>query len=99
MVRTQESVSKEIQDDVTMEQRHINENKFFETVPSNQLPTDRVRIPSLEKIIGKLLYNHIHGEFLGFVQEIRKLVHTCRVELDALGPCRQIFMEHYSAHG
>ncbi|KFZ20004.1 hypothetical protein V502_03400, partial [Pseudogymnoascus sp. VKM F-4520 (FW-2644)] len=33
--------TKEIQDGVTMEQRHINEKKFFETVPFNQLSKDR----------------------------------------------------------
>ncbi|KFX93332.1 hypothetical protein O988_06868 [Pseudogymnoascus sp. VKM F-3808] len=85
--------TKEIQDGVTMEQRHINERKFFETVPFNQLSKDRVGIPSLKKFLGKLLYTHIRGEFPGLVQEIRKLVHGCRDELDALGPSRQTFME------
>ncbi|KAL5345014.1 hypothetical protein ACLOAV_009967 [Pseudogymnoascus australis] len=85
--------TKEIQDGVTMEQRHINEKKFFETVPFNQLSKDRVGIPSLKEFLGKLLYTHIRGEFPGLVQEIRKLVHGCRGELDALGPSRQTFME------
>ncbi|KFY50419.1 hypothetical protein V495_00273 [Pseudogymnoascus sp. VKM F-4514 (FW-929)] len=92
--------TKEIQDGVTMEQRHINEKKFFDTAPFNQLSKDRVGIPALKKFLGKLLYTHIRGEFPGLVQEIRKLVHTCRDELDALGPSRQTFMEqrHLSGH-
>ncbi|KFY88242.1 hypothetical protein V498_06867 [Pseudogymnoascus sp. VKM F-4517 (FW-2822)] len=85
--------TKEIQDGVTMEQRHINEKKFFDAAPFNQLSKDRVGIPALKKFLGRLLYTHIRGEFPGLVQEIRKLVHTCRDELDALGPSRQTFME------
>ncbi|KFY46965.1 hypothetical protein V494_00258 [Pseudogymnoascus sp. VKM F-4513 (FW-928)] len=85
--------TKEIQDGVTMEQRHANEKVFFENSLFSQLPKDRVGIPSLKKFLGKLLYTHIRGEFPGLVQEIRKLVHTCRDELDALGPPRQTFME------
>ncbi|KFY29107.1 hypothetical protein V491_00184 [Pseudogymnoascus sp. VKM F-3775] len=72
--------TKEIQDGVTMEQRHINEKKFFETGPFNQLSKDRVGIPSLKKFLGKLLYTHIRSEFPGLVHEIRRLV-------------RQTFME------
>ena len=93
MVRSQESVHKEDPRWCHNEQRHINEKKFFETVPFNQLSKERVGIPSLKEFLGKLLYTHIRGEFPGLVQEIRKLVHECRDELDALGPSRQTFME------
>lgn len=75
-----------------MEERHINEKKF-ETVPFNQLLKDRVGVPSLKKFLGKLLYNHIRGEFPGLVQEIRNKVNACRSELEALGPSRQTFVE------
>ncbi|KFY67375.1 hypothetical protein V496_01566 [Pseudogymnoascus sp. VKM F-4515 (FW-2607)] len=85
--------TKEIQDGVTMEQRHINERKFFQTAPFNQLSKDRVGITSLKKFLGALLYTHIRGEFPGLVKDVRKLVHGCREELDALGPSRQTFME------
>ena len=40
--------TKEIQDGVTIEQRHANEKKLFETPPWNQLPKDRVGIPALK---------------------------------------------------
>ena len=76
-----------------MEQRHINEKKFFEAAPFNQLAKDRVGISSLKIFLGKLLYNHIRREFPGLVQEIRKLAHTCRDKLDSLGPSRQTFTE------
>ena len=50
-----------------MEQRAVNEKNFFQTVPWNQLPKDRVGIAPLKLLLGKLLYNHIRGEFLGLV--------------------------------
>lgn len=85
--------TKEIQDGVTTDQRHINEKIFFGTLPWKQLPKDRVGIASLKKFLGKLLYDHIRGEFPGLVQEIRNYINTCRRELEALGPPRQTSME------
>jgi hypothetical protein len=57
------------------------------------LPKDRVGIAPLKKFLGKLLYNHIRGEFLGLVQELQNHVVGCRNELEALGPPRQNSME------
>ena len=78
---------------MTIEQRHRNEKKFFNTSPWNALPKDRVGISSLKKFLGKLLYEHIQGEFPALVQEIRTLVQDSRAELDALGPPRQTTLQ------
>ena len=83
----------EIQEGVTIEQRHSNEHKFFNTSPWKDLPRDRVGIASLKKFLARLLYDHILSEFPGLVQEIRNLVNTCREELDSLGPSRQTSVE------
>lgn len=77
-----------------MEQRHINEKKYFEThKPFNELRRDRVGIASLRSFLGTLQYKHIRGEFPGLVQEIRNHVNACRSKLDALGPSRQTFAQ------
>jgi hypothetical protein len=85
--------TKEILEGVTMEQRAVNEKNFFQTAPWNQLPKDRVGIAPLKRFLGKLLYNHIRGEFPGLVQELRSSVMECRNELEALGPPRRTSME------
>lgn len=78
---------------MTIQQRHRNEKKFFDTAPWNALPKTRVGISSLKTFLGKLLYEHIQGEFPALVQEIRTLVHDSRVDLDALGPPRQTTLQ------
>ncbi|KAK3045424.1 hypothetical protein LTR09_012975 [Extremus antarcticus] len=85
--------TQEIQNGVTIQQRHRNEKKFFDTAPWNALPKTRVGISSLKTFLGKLLYEHIQGEFPALVQEIRTLVHDSRVDLDALGPPRQTTLQ------
>jgi len=85
--------TKEIQQGVTIDQRHLKEKQFFQTTPWSSLPNDRVGIPSLKNFLGKLLYDHIRSEFPVLVQEIRTLVVESRAQLDSLGPSRQTFME------
>lgn len=85
--------TKEILEGMTMDQRNVIEKHFFETKPWSQLAKDRVGIAPLKKFLGKLLYDHIRGEFPALVQEIRNHVIESRNELDALGPSRQTFME------
>lgn len=76
-----------------MKQRHANEKKFFETPPWNQLPKDRVGISALKTFLGKLLYNHVRGEFPSLVQEIQRHIVASRSQLDTLGPARQTSVE------
>ena len=85
--------TKEIQQGVTIDQRHFKEKQFFQTTPWNSLPQDRVGIASLKNFLGKLLYDHIRSEFPVLVQEIRTLVVESRAQLDSMGPSRQTFME------
>lgn len=76
-----------------MDQRHANERAFFKTSPWNELAKDRTGITSLKKFLGKLLYNHIRGEFPALVNEIRTHVEESRNALEALGPARQTCIE------
>nr|POE96532.1 interferon-induced gtp-binding protein mx2 [Quercus suber] len=85
--------TQEIQDGVTLQQRNEREKKFFNAAPWNSLPKDRTGIQSLKKFLGKLLYNHIKGEFPALVSEIRDLVLKSREELDALGAPRQTTLQ------
>lgn len=57
------------------------------------MPKDRVGISALKKFLGKLLYDHIKGEFPALVEEIRTLVTACRNEIDALGSPRQTTLQ------
>lgn len=85
--------TQDIQSGVTIQQRHHNESAFFDTKPWKTLSKDRVGIASLKKFLGRLLYNHIKGEFPDLVQEIRSLVVACRSEIDALGAPRQTTLQ------
>jgi hypothetical protein len=83
----------EIQQGVTITDRHQREKIFFTASPWNQLPKDRVGIDSLKKYLAHLLYEHIRGEFPGLVQEIRDLVEISRNDLELLGPSRQTILK------
>ncbi|KAH8807237.1 P-loop containing nucleoside triphosphate hydrolase protein [Xylogone sp. PMI_703] len=85
--------TKEIQEGVTLEQRHINEKRFFETSPWNLLPRERVGIVAVKKFLGKLLYDHICYEFPALIKEIRGHIDKCYTDLEALGPPRRDSME------
>jgi hypothetical protein len=85
--------TKEIEDDVTIEGRHLNEKRFFNTSPWNELKKGRVGVDALKNFLGHLLYNHINDEFPGLIKEIEQLIaETCR-DRDALGPSRQTPVE------
>lgn len=81
--------TQDIRDGITMQERHLNEMKFFTTSPWNSLPKARVGVPAVERYLGKLLYDHTKDEFPALVHEIRTLVTQCRESLDALVPSRQ----------
>jgi len=85
--------TKEIQEGVTIEARHANEKKFFNTAPWNQLEKDHVGIDSLKRFLGRLLYNHIREEFPGLIKELQHLADEAQRERDELGPPRQTCMQ------
>ena len=85
--------TEEIQQGVTIDQRHVKEKQFFNTTPWSSLSKDRVGIPSLKNFLGELLYDHVRSEFPILVQEIRTLVVEARKQLDLLGLSRQTFIE------
>ena len=85
--------TKDIQQGVTIEQRHFKEKQFFLTSPWSGLSRERVGIPALKHFLGKLLYDHIRSEFPTLVQEIKNMVVDARTQLDILGPSRQTFVE------
>jgi hypothetical protein len=85
--------TKEIGDGVTIEGRHLNEKRFFNTSPWNELKKDRVGVDALKNFLGHLLYNHINDQFPGLIKEIEQLIaETCR-DRDVLGPSRQTPVE------
>jgi hypothetical protein len=82
--------TQEINDGVTIEDRHRHEKHFFSTcAPWTDLKKDRVGIFSLKKFLGGLLYTHICNEFPGVVKDIEQLSSTTQNELELLGPSRQ----------
>lgn len=81
--------TKEIKEGVTMAQRHINENQFFNTTPWTNLRRDRVGISSLKSFLGQVLFDHIRNEFPGLVNEVRNLAKETNKSLESLGPSRQ----------
>lgn len=61
--------TKEIQEGVTVAQRHEKERKFLQRTPWNALSKDRVGVKALKPFIGLLLYEHIRREFPALVKE------------------------------
>ncbi|KAL3482061.1 P-loop containing nucleoside triphosphate hydrolase protein [Aspergillus californicus] len=86
--------TKDIRDGVTIEERHIREKEFFGNVePWTELPRDRVGIENVKNFLGRLLYNHIKGEFPSMVKEIEDLAQETQNKLEMLGPSRQTPIE------
>jgi len=85
--------TKEIEDGVTIEARHVNEKRFFRTSPWSELKRDRVGVDALKNFLGHLLYNHINDEFPALIKEIEQLIVETRRDRDALGPSRQTLVE------
>ena len=77
--------TKEIQDDVTIPQRHENERKFFHGAKWGEVPRNRVGVLALKPFLGELLYGHVRREFPKLVQEIEDLYKRTQQELEALG--------------
>ncbi|KAL3453173.1 P-loop containing nucleoside triphosphate hydrolase protein [Aspergillus insuetus] len=71
--------TKEIQEGVTIEDRHVKEQRFFSThLPWSELPKDRVGIRPLKKFLGLLLYDHIRSEFPNVVKDVENHLRTAQ---------------------
>lgn len=81
--------TKEIQEGVTIAERHNREAAFFKAAPWNQLPKERVGVKQLQPFLGQLLYEHIRREFPALVKEIEDLYAETQRKLEALGSSRQ----------
>ena len=81
--------TQDIQNNVTIKQRHANEQEFFRRAPWTALDKDRIGIHHLKQFLGRLLYDHIRREFPALIDEIRSLVAAEQEALDNLGPARQ----------
>ncbi|KAK6523000.1 hypothetical protein TWF281_002423 [Arthrobotrys megalospora] len=80
--------TKEIQDGVTIQQRHARENEFFRKAPWNRLGRDKTGVENLKPFLGHLLYEHVRDEFPKLVDEINRLVIETEDALSKLGVAR-----------
>ncbi|KAF3210236.1 hypothetical protein TWF106_010767 [Orbilia oligospora] len=80
--------TKEIQDGVTIQQRHIKEKEFFRKAPWSRLGRDKTGIENLKPFLGHLLYEHVRDEFPKLVDEINRLVIETEDSLEQLGIAR-----------
>ncbi|KAM3505828.1 hypothetical protein MY10362_002711 [Beauveria mimosiformis] len=85
--------TKEIQEGVTIAQRHENERRFFQGAPWNELPKERIGVKALKPFLGQLLYEHIRREFPALVSEIEALYRETQKKIEALGSSRQTATE------
>ncbi|KAK8141153.1 hypothetical protein G3M48_000691 [Beauveria asiatica] len=85
--------TKEIQEGVTIAQRHENERRFFQGAPWNELPKERIGVKALKPFLGQLLYEHIRREFPALVNEIEALYRETQKKIEALGSSRQTATE------
>ncbi|KAJ4161690.1 uncharacterized protein LMH87_007714 [Akanthomyces muscarius] len=85
--------TKEIQEGVTIAQRHENERRFFQGAPWNELPKERIGVKALKPFLGQLLYEHIRREFPALVSEIEALYKETQKKVEALGSSRQTATE------
>ncbi|PYH75340.1 P-loop containing nucleoside triphosphate hydrolase protein [Aspergillus uvarum CBS 121591] len=86
--------TKDIRDGVSIEERNIREKEFFSTEkPWTELASDRVGIDNVKSFLGRLLYNHIKGEFPSMVKEIEDQAQETQDNLELLGPSRQTSLE------
>jgi hypothetical protein len=83
--------TKEIQEGVTIEDRHVKEQRFFSThLPWSELPKDRVCIHLLKKFLGLLLYEHIRSEFPNVVKDVETHLRAAQKALELLEPPRSV---------
>jgi hypothetical protein len=85
--------TKEIQEGVTILERHENERRFFQQAPWSALPKERVGVKALKPFLGQLLYEHIRREFPALVKEIEDLYRETQRKVEALGASRQTAAE------
>ena len=86
--------TKDISDNITVQQRHDRERAFFDTTkPWNTIPHDRRGVSPLKVYLGKLLSDHIRSEFPGLVRELQTLHEQSLKHLDQLGSSRQTSAE------
>ncbi|PWW75868.1 P-loop containing nucleoside triphosphate hydrolase protein [Tuber magnatum] len=81
--------AKDIRSNVTIEERHVNEENFFKTSPWCELERNRVGIRPLKSFLGKLLYEHIREEFPTLVKDIAAKLRESKAVLAEFGPARQ----------
>ncbi|KAL3485722.1 P-loop containing nucleoside triphosphate hydrolase protein [Aspergillus germanicus] len=83
--------TKEIQEGVTIEDRHVKEQRFFSTyLPWSELSKDRVGIHPLKRFLGLLLYEHIRSEFPNVVKDVENHLRIAQKALELLGPPRSV---------
>lgn len=58
---------------VTIDQRHIDEQRFFSVSPWDELKREQVGVMSLRTSVMDLLANLVHKDFMGLVQEIQNI--------------------------
>ncbi|KAG0641431.1 P-loop containing nucleoside triphosphate hydrolase protein [Tuber brumale] len=85
--------AKDIRNNITIEERHLNEENFFKTSPWCELERNRVGIKPLKSFLGKLLYEHIREEFPTLVEDIAAKLQDSKVQLAEFGPARQTPIE------
>ncbi|KAK6340050.1 hypothetical protein TWF730_001825 [Orbilia blumenaviensis] len=80
--------TKEIQEGVTIQQRHAKEKEFFKKAPWSRLSRDKTGMENLKPFLGHLLYEHVRDEFPKLVDEINRLVIETEESLSKLGISR-----------
>jgi hypothetical protein len=81
--------TKEINEGVTIEQRHILEAAFFGRDMWKDLSKKRVGIRALKNFLAERLYGHVKDEFPYLIKDIEGLLEKCDSELQSMGDPRQ----------
>ncbi|KAK6331211.1 hypothetical protein TWF696_003271 [Orbilia brochopaga] len=85
--------TKDIQNGVTIAERHVKEREFFSRPPWNSLPRERIGIDKLKPFLAHLLLEHVRAEFPRLLAEINSLVVDTERSLQELGETRATPME------
>lgn len=80
--------TREIQQGVTIKQRHEKEEHFFKTAPWSSLSKSRTGISAMRTYLAQLLYDHIRSEFPQLVDDIRSKALETRQHIAGLGDSR-----------
>ncbi|KAL9090190.1 MAG: hypothetical protein Q9159_002089 [Coniocarpon cinnabarinum] len=82
--------TKDIHENVTVQQRHQRELSFFNTTaPWNTIPKERRGVGPLKDYLGKLLSDHARSEFPELVRELKSRREESLQALQQLGDSRQ----------